>query len=1184
MSFTHLHLHSMYSLLDGAIRMKDLMEAVTRHGMSAVALTDHGNMFGAIDFYKRAIDAKVKPIIGMEAYVAGPKGRRDRSERVANHLILLARNAEGYANLRALSSSAYRDGFYFHPRIDKAILKERARGLIGMTACLGGEFTRACRNDELDDARRIAKEYQDIFEPGNFYLELQWNGMPDQERANANIKQLARDFRLPLVATADAHYLRREDAGAHELLMCIASGKTLADEKRIHHGTDKLYVCSPEEMRGYFRDSPEAVDNTMRIAESVERYPMLHRPMLPSFKVPADHTAESYLALLARQGLAKRLAETTEARDDDAYRARLELELSVINRMGFPGYFLIVQDFVNWSKQNGIPVGPGRGSGAGSLVAYSLRITDLDPIPFNLLFERFMNPDRVSMPDFDIDFCQDRRDEVIRYVQGKYGKDNVGQIITFGQLRAKSVLRDVCRVYGLPYAVGDRIAKLVPEILGITLSQAIHGDAERGFSGEPKLKALLETPEEFSAVADGKPVTSRDVINVALALEGLNRHASLHAAGIVIADSPLEDFVPVYQPAGEDALVTQFAKDEVEAAGLVKFDFLGLRTLTVIDKALKLINRGRSPADALTIDSIKIDDEDSYKLMADGRTAGIFQVESSGYTEMVVQMRPTRFEDIIAAGALFRPGTRNQKLDDGRTMVDVYIDRKHGREPVAYLHPALEPILKETHGVIVYQEQVMQIAQVLSGYSLGGADLLRRAMGKKKTAEMAAQRARFVEGAQERGVRLELAENIFALMEKFAGYGFNKSHSAAYGLITLQTAWLKAHHPVEFMAALLTSEKDNTDKVVAYIAEARANKIAVLPPDANLSEREFGVADGKIRFGFGAIRGIGDGAIDAILEARASGPFGSMFDFCERVDLRRVSKKAVEALVCAGAFDFSGRHRRQLFDSVGVASVRAVNVQRDRAVGQVDLFGSTAAQPAPESSNVEPWSDREVLARERETIGFYVSGHPLDAYAKDIRRLARPISALGKIANNANVTVAGTVATVREFPTRTGKRMCRAVLEDLSGTIDIICFPGRTKHDGRASEPARGAGGYDVWQPMLAAGEPILVDGLLQRTVRDDGSSTIEIKVEAIRLLKAIREERLTRVEIRLTADQVTKLALASLVDVAQRRRGPTPLDVVVALPSGAEVLIADTKLAVQLSDELGDSIDRIFGAPVFDN
>jgi DNA polymerase-3 subunit alpha len=1190
-SFTHLHLHTLYSLLDGAIRMKDLIKTVKEKGMSSVAVTDHGNMFGAVDFYKKAKEAGIKPILGMEAYVAGPKGRGDRTEKVANHLILLAKNPEGYANLRYLSSQGYLNGFYYHPRIDKQVLKDHSKGLIGLTACLGGEVTSACFRGDMDGARRAAKEYQDIFEPGHFFLEIQWNGMEEQERANENLKQLSRDLDIPLVATADAHYIKKEDARAHELLMCIASGRTLTDPRRMRHTTDKLFVCGPEDIRAYFKDVPEAVDNTMRISDMVESFDILARPLLPSFKVPEGESADSYLARLAKEGLEARFKELPYPVDKDAYFKRLELEVGVIQKMGFSGYFLIVQDFINWAKRQGIPVGPGRGSGAGSLVAYALRITDLDPIPYNLLFERFLNPERVSMPDFDVDFCQDRRDEVIAYVQSKYGEANVGQIITFGQLKAKSVLRDVCRVYGLPFSEGDRLAKLVPDVLGITLKQAIFGDPEKGIAGEPRLKEMMDHPQTLTEV-EGHAVTTKDVLEVAMALEGLNRQAGMHAAGVVIADKPLWEFVPVYQPPGEKALITQFAKDEVEAAGLVKFDFLGLKTLTVIENAIKLANR-KLPADQQIVrEKIPLDDPATYELISSGDTAGVFQMESSGFTEMVMRMKPSCFEDVIAAGALYRPGPLDQKLEDGRTMVDVYIDRKHGREKVTYPHPALEPVLKDTYGVIVYQEQVMQIAQVLAGYSLGGADLLRRAMGKKKADEMAKQRALFLDGARKRGVDEKVASGVFDLMEKFAQYGFNKSHSAAYGLITIHTAWLKAHHPVEFMAALLTSEKDNTDKVVAHIAEARDAGIEVLPPDINESQLAFGVVEGKIRFGLGAIKGVGESAIEAILEARKAGPFKDLFDFCQRVDARRVNKKVLEALVKAGAFDFEKRPRRQLFETIDRAAERGASVQRDREVGQASLFGilepgNGGKASAHDYVNVEEWSEKERLAFEKESIGFYVSGHPLDAYQKELKRYARPVATVQRARRDEKVTVAGIVAALRERPTKTGKRMAWVTLEDLSGSVEVVCFPGR-EGGGSRMDPKTGkwtkAGpkpGYEQWEALLKSDEPILVKGTVQVSLRDEENPVAELIAEDIQALREVREKRVKRLELRLHVDMVTDEKLQRLAEIAKKFAGATPVAIALHMPGEAETLIGGTSLKVQVTDELLESVNRLFGARV---
>jgi DNA polymerase III subunit alpha len=1185
MSFTHLHLHTLYSLLDGAIRMKDLIKTVKEKGMGAVAVTDHGNMFGAIDFYKKAKEGGVKPILGLEAYVAGPKGREDKSEKIANHLILLAKNEEGYGNLRYLASTGYLHGFYYHPRIDKQILRERSKGLIGLTACLGGEVTSACFRGDMDHARRAATEYKDIFEPGAFFLEIQSNGMPEQEKANENLKQLSRDCDIPLVATADAHYIKQADARAHELLMCIASGKTLSDSKRLRHSTDKLYVTSPEEMRAFFKDTPEAVDNTMRIADMCNVEMKLGKSMLPTFKVPSGHTPDTFLEELALQGLHDRFKELNYPVDRQQYKNRLSMEIAVINKMGFAGYFLIVQDFINWAKQHGIPVGPGRGSGAGSLVAYALKITDLDPIPYNLLFERFLNPERVSMPDFDIDFCQDRRDEVIQYVGTKYGENNVGQIITFGSLKAKSVLRDVCRVFGLPFSEGDRLAKLVPEILGITLKQAIFGDPEKGIAGEARLKEMIDTPARVGEV-EGKDVTTKDVLEIGMALEGLHRQAGMHAAGVVIADRPLWEFVPIYQPPGEKMLVTQFAKDEVEAAGLVKFDFLGLKTLTVIQNALDMANRGR--AEPIEREKIPLDDKATFDLISAGDTAGVFQMESSGFTEMVMKLKPSCFEDVIAAGALYRPGP----LDSG--MVDVFINRKHGREKVTYPHPALEPVLKDTYGVIVYQEQVMQISQVLGGYSLGRADLLRRAMGKKKAEVMAKEREGFLEGCKKNQVDLKVANEIFDLMEKFAEYGFNKSHSAAYGLITIHTAWLKAHFPVEFMAALLTSEKDNTDKVVAHIAEARAAGHEVLPPDVNLSDLAFGAVEGKIRFGLGAIKGVGESATEAVIEARQKEAFKDLFDFCERVDTKRVNRKTIEALVKAGAFDFEKRPRRQLFEAIDAALNRGASTQRDRETGQGSMFdmlmsGSGAGGSSMQKNEyprVEEWSEKERLSNEKESIGFYVSGHPLYQYEKELKRYARPAAMVQRARRDEKYTIAGVVAALRERPTKTGKRMAWVTLEDLSGSVELVVFPG--KEGGRSvmgkdGKWTRGGPrpGYEQWEQLLKSDEPVLVTGTVQINDRDAESPQAELIVEEIQSLREVREKRVKRLEIRLPAALVTEEKLERLRDLASKHAGATPLAVAVTLPSEAEILIGNIPLKVQVSDELLESVNRLFGARV---
>ncbi len=781
--FAHLHLHTLYSLLDGAIRLPDLMESCARTGMKSVAVTDHGNMFGVLNFYQEAKKHGIKPVIGFEAYVAGEKGMGDKTQRVGNHLVLLAENDAGYRNLRYLSSKAFTDGFYYDPRVDKPILKSHSEGLIALTACMAGAVPRAVRRGDMDEARREVRDLKAIF-GDRLYLEIQSNALKEQLPVNHGICALAREEGLPLVATADSHYVKREDAKAHEVLMAIASGRTFDDPKRLRHETEELYIKSPDEMyaaleavTGVGAEWKEAVHNSWLIANRCNVNLNLKDKHLPKFQVPDGETLDSYLIKRAREGLDQRFAEialTGRRVDADGYRERLERELGVIVKMGFSGYFLIVQDFINWAKRNGIPVGPGRGSGAGSLVAYSLRITDIDPLPYNLLFERFLNPERVSMPDFDIDFCQDRRGEVISYVTEKYGKDNVAQIITYGALSAKSAIKDVARVMGVPFAEVNELTRNIPNLI----------------EGHPATIAkALEVEPKLTQIQEQKPVF-KSIIEYARALEGLTRSTGMHAAGVVIGEKPLWEYVPLCRGQNGE-LVTQFAKDEVELAGLVKFDFLGLTTLTVISNAVKLINRGRKPEEQLDISLLPLDDKKTYQLISSGDTAGIFQMESSGFTEMVKKLKPNVFEDVIAAGALYRPGP----LDSG--MVEIFINRKHGRERVVYQHPKLEPILRDTYGVIVYQEQVMQIAQVLGGYSLGRADLLRRAMGKKKADLMAQERSGFVEGCARNGVDVRLATELFDAMEQFAAYSFNKSHSAAYGLITYQTAWLKAHHPVE---------------------------------------------------------------------------------------------------------------------------------------------------------------------------------------------------------------------------------------------------------------------------------------------------------------------------------------------------------------------------------------------------
>jgi len=1202
--FVHLHLHTLYSLLDGAIRIKDLLRTVQAKGQRSVAVTDHGNLFGAVDFYKKAKEAGVKPILGMEAYVAGEKGRQDRTERVGRHLILLAKDAEGWANLRLLSSKAFTEGFYYDPRIDKGLLRQHSKGLVGLTACLGGEVPRLCRRGDMDGARRAAREYRDIFDPGSFFLEVQSNGMKDQLDVNQKLAELSEAEGIPLVATADAHYVDRKDARAHEVLMCIASNKTLGDEKRIKHDTDGLFITGADDMVAALPQFKEAVENTLRISELCNVELKLGKSFLPRFQLPDGVSEDDQIDLLSKQGLDRRFQEIhgKYPHDRDTYRARLELELGVIKKMGFPGYFLIVQDFINWAKQHGVPVGPGRGSGAGSIVAWALRITDLDPLRWNLLFERFLNPERVSMPDFDIDFCQDRRDEVIGYVRGKYGKDNVGQIITFGSLKARSVIRDVVRVMGLPFAEGDRIAKLVPDpVQGKTptLKELVFGiparDGAAAQPAEPRLAEMWEKPQPLHQWTDRdgatQKVTTKDLLDIAMSLEGLNRQAGLHAAGVVIADKPLWEYVPAYQDDKSDMLVSQFAMKETEAAGLVKFDFLGLKTLTVIDDALRLVRQNHPELKDLQASDIPIDDPAVYELISRGDTAGVFQMESSGFTEMVVKMKPSRFEDVIAAGALYRPGPLDQKLEDGRTMVDVYIDRKHGRDRVVYDHPKLQPILESTYGVIVYQEQVMQISQALGGYSLGQADLLRRAMGKKLASEMAKERARFMEGATASGVDPRVAGGVFDLMEKFAAYGFNKSHSAAYGLLTVQTAWLKAHYPVEFMASLISSEASNTDKVVAHIGEARAGRIEVLPPDVNESNAEFRALPGEegeklkghIRFGLGAVKGVGEAAVEAILAARAEGgPFRSLFDFATRVDTRKINKKVVEALVKCGAFDFEGTPRWQLHAGIEQAFAAGASAQADRQSGQASLFGAMpAASAAPRypkvgdplgEGRVEEWPERVRLAFEKEALGFYITGHPLAGHEKEVRRYASSTcAAVATKREKDKVTVVGVVASLRERMNKEkGTRFGFITLEDLSGTVEVACWAGRP---GQGNRPAQK--GWADWEVFLKSDEPLLVHGEVKVNSRDEENPRAELTAIDVEPLSRVRTQKTSEVLLRIDADRLDAGKATAVKGLLVKHPGGCPLTVRAVIPGETESILTPPQ-KVAPSDELIEAARRL--------
>jgi DNA polymerase-3 subunit alpha len=1159
--FSHLHLHTQYSLLDGAIRVKDLFPKVKELGMDTVAVTDHGNMFGAIDLYSEAKAAGVKLIFGCETYVAATD-RHDRTNRRNYHLILLAKNDVGYKNLTYLNSMGYLEGFYYNPRIDKDLLRKHSDGLIGLSACLGGEIAQTLEKHGVAQAEETAKEYASIFQPGDFYLELMPTPMPEQETLNGELKRMAKKLSLPLVATNDCHYVNRGDASAHDVLMAIQTGKSLKDEKRLKHVVDSYYMKSPSEMEGAFKDVGEAIQSTEDIAKRCDVKLKLDQTYLPKYKVPDGETLDTYIEKLVAQGLDRRFREFSERGikfDPDQYRARCKTEIAVIQQMGFSGYFLIVWDFINWAKEHGIPVGPGRGSGAGSCVAYALRITDIDPIEFKLLFERFLNPERVSMPDFDVDFCMNRRGEVISYVQDKYGKSQVGQIATFHQLKARGVIRDIARAMEIPFGEADKLAKLVPE--------PVQGKS-------PPVREAIEATPELKQLYNDSPM-HRELLDLAASLEGLNRNAGMHAAGVVIAEKPLWEYVPCFR-GQNDEIVTQFAMKEVEKAGLVKFDFLGLKTLTVIQTAVRLVDQQRSPEDPLRIDMIPKDDADVYKMISRGDTTGVFQMESSGFREMLKKLRPDCLEDIVAAGALYRPGP----LEGG--MVDDFIDRKHGRAKVEYPHPSLEAVLKDTYGVIVYQEQVMQIAQVLGGYSLGGADLLRRAMGKKKPEEMAKQKEKFLDGAKSKSVDTRIATDVFDLMEKFAGYGFNRSHSAAYGWVTYQTGWLKHHYPHEFMAGLMSCDADNIDNIVKFIAEARAMGLVVERPDINESQLDFTVTSPPnkvIRFGLGAVKGVGGTAVEAILEARASdGRFESIFELCRRVDTQKCNRRVLEQLIKSGALDgLPGKHHRaQLLAALDSALERGAAEQRDRRSGQTSLFGLlAAAEPikTPGSAvhvadtypEIEEWNHKQLLAFEKEALGFYVSGHPLDRYRGDLARYTTATTSdfLAGAKQQGDHAIGGIVSQYREMITKKGDKMARFALEDAEGTLEVIAFP-KT---------------FEKVRHVLVSDEPILCSGQVKNEGTTDAPEW-KMLLEAAQPLGELRTQKTSRVDIHLNADSITPDQIAELKTIlANATRGGCQAYLRLVIPQRSETVIALPEAwAVAPTDELLTRLERLFG------
>ncbi len=1008
--FVHLHTHSDFSLLDGAASIEDLVARAKACGMKSLALTDHGNMFGSLRFYKECLKEGIKPIIGCEAYVA-PDSRLTRTggEKGAryHHLGLLARDVTGYRNLLKLCSLAYTEGFYYKPRIDDELLARYHEGLIALSGCMGGEIPSLILRGETEKARARAGYLRELFGPDGFYLEVHNHGIPEQATINRELVEISRSTGIPLAAANDVHYATREDAAAQDILLCIGMNKKVSEGQRLKFAYPEFYFKSGEEMQQALPELPQALANTVRIAEACSLEIPLPGPLLPHYQVPEGFTLASYLAEVAHRGLERRYSPPTPA-----IRQRLDYELEVITAMGYTGYFLIVWDFIRYARERGIPVGAGRGSGAGSLVAYSLQITDIDPLKYGLLFERFLNPERVSLPDFDIDFCFERRGEVIDYVVGKYGADRVGQIITFGTLKARAVIRDVARVLDLPYAEADRIAKLIP------------------FGPKMDLTKAMELEPELAKISESGEVYKR-LLEVSLKLEGLARHASTHAAGIVIGRDELTNYVPLYRDPKTQTITTQYSMDYLEECGLVKMDFLGLKTLTMIQETLHLLeSRG------VRLGSIPEQDPATFRLLGQGRSLCVFQFESQGMQEVLKRAKPETIFDLIALNALYRPGPME--------FIDQFVDAKCGRAPIRYPLPELEPILKETYGVIVYQEQVMEIARQVAGFSLGEADILRRAMGKKKPEVMAKQKVKFLQGAAAKGSPAGVAEKIFELLVPFAGYGFNKSHAAAYSLIAYQTAYLKANYPAEFMAANLTNEIASTDKLAEYIGEARAMGLEVLPPDINLSDRNFTVQESRIVYGLLGIKNVGEAAVEQILAERAKGgPFSGLLDFLERLDLKVVNRKVLETLIACGVFDSLGENRATLAHNLDRLLEAVASSREARRFGQTVLFDALGEEAAlrVELEKVPEWPQLEVLNHERLNLGFFFSGHPLDKYRQQIQDCADlDLSALGEASSERLFTVIGLLKEVKEIVTKNGKRMAFAALEDLRGSVELVVF------------------------------------------------------------------------------------------------------------------------------------------------
>jgi DNA polymerase III subunit alpha len=1150
MSFVHLHTHSEYSLLDGASRIPELVAHVKKLGMDSLAVTDHGNMHAAWSFYEAAKAQKIRPILGFEAYLAfGPRQARERpswAPAAYSHLVLLARNRAGYKNLVRLTSIGYTEGFYRRPRIDRECLEQHSEGLICLAACLSGEVALHLRHGKLDDARQSAEWFAGVFGHDGFWLEVQQHGIADERLVSEGMLRLGQELGLGVVATNDAHYLRREDAESHDVLLAIGTGSDLDDPKRFRFTGQESYVKSEKEMRALFPEHPEVLANTQVVADLCE-FDFEKRYFVPEFPRPAEYaTDEALLEDLARRGAERRYGSPLPPEVSE----RLAYELGVINTAGYAGYFLIVQDFIGAARERGIPVGPGRGSAAGSIVAYALGITNVCPLRFDLLFERFLNPERVSMPDIDVDFCFERRGEVIEYVRQRYGRASVGQIVTFGTMKARAAVKDVARVLRIPPGEADRITKLIPSgpAYSLTILEAV------------------QKVDEMKELVRGNPAYQR-LVELSSRIEGISRHMSVHAAGVVIAPGPLSEYVPVCTAPtrgagaaadGEESIITQYEMGALEKVGMLKMDMLGLKTLTVIHDAVLMI-AARSGVD-VDMDTLPFDDPKVYELLRQGRTAGVFQFESPLATDTLRAMKCDRFDDLVASNALLRPGP----LDAG--MHTVFIRRKLGQEKVTYPHPSLQEVLEPTYGVITYQEQVMRIANVLAGFSLAEADVLRKAVGKKDAELIRKELGKFSERAMALGHPKKLVDELAAQIETFGRYGFNKSHSVAYSVLSYQTAWLKAHYPAEFMAALLSSEIGNTDKVVQYINEARELDLEVLPPDVNESGFKFTVVgERRIRFGLGAVRNVGWGAIESIIAARQDAPFTTMAELVERIDLRLCNKRVLESLVVAGACDGLGSHRKQLCEALDGVLGEAQLLQAEREAGQASLFGeSTTPRPRRiDLPDIPPWTEAERLVREKEVLGFFISGHPLERFREEVELFGtRTTATLGEWSEH-QVTVAAVVTGVkRQISKKTGKEYARLVLEDFHGTAEAIVFP-------------------DAWARLngtIVADAALLLTGGYSE--RDRGEDHAPFIVEAARALEELKASGAVALSLRWRSPAAPEPGvLRAAAALCSAHPGPTPLYIEWSDGNGESVRLRSRRVRVAAEDDLVRALRDLLGA-----